>query len=113
MNHHNALLGELHNRSLDFPEKMMKVTRLFHLDEKTQEDVFRTEVRLSQAIASLELVSYQKRAIYCEEQLRDRVPSNKNDIEIMQYYAEELCLAREKIKKLNEAVLAHSTDLTL
>ena len=108
---HNYLLGELHNRSLDFPEQMRRLTRLFHLDEKTQEDVFRTEVRVAEAIASIELVSYQKRAIYCEEQLRDRVPNNKSDIEIMKYYAEELCMAREKIKQLQQAVLFHSTNL--
>ena len=108
---HNSLLGELHNRSLDFPKPMKKLTRLFHLDEKTIEDVFRTEVRVAEAIASIELVSYQKRAIYCEEQLRDRVPNNESDIEIMKYYAEELCIAREKIKELQQAVLFHSTNL--
>ena len=108
---HNYLLGELHNRSLDFPEPMKKLTRLFHLNEKTIEDVFRTEVRVAEAIASIELVSYQKRAIYCEEQLRDRVPDRQSDIEIMKYYAEELCIAREKIKELKQAVLFHSTNL--
>ena len=108
---HNYLLGELHNRSLDFPEQMKKLTRLFHLDEKTIEDVFRTEVRVAEAIASIELVSYQKRAIYCEEQLRDRVPNHESDIEVMKYYAEELCIAREKIKELKQAVLFHSTNL--
>ena len=109
---HNYLLGELHNRSLDFPEQMKKVTKLFHLDEKTIEDVFRTEVRVAEAIASIELVSYQKRAIYCEEQLRDRVPNNESDIEVMKYYAEELCIARGKIKELKQAVLFHSTNLS-
>ena len=108
---HNYLLGELHNRSLDFPKQMKKLTKLFHLDEKAIEDVFRTEVRIAEAIASIELVSYQKRAIYCEEQLRDRAPDNKSDIEIMKYYAEELCIAREKIKELKQAVLFHSTNL--
>jgi DNA primase len=109
----NPLLDELHNRSLDFPQQMLPVTKLFHLDEKTQEDVFRAEVRIAEAIASVELVSYQKRAIYCEEQLRDRVPDNKNDIEIMKYYVEELCHAREKIEQLKQAVLAHSTNMLL
>ena len=108
---YNYLLGELHNRSLNFPEKMIEVTRLFHLDEKTIEDVFRTKVRVAEAISSIELVSYQKRAIYCEEQLRDRVPNHKSDIEIMKYYAEELCMAREKIKELKQGVLFHSTNL--
>ena len=109
---HNLLLGELHNRSLDFPEAMRKLTKLFYLDEKTQEDVFRAEVRVAEAIASIELVSYQKRAIYCEEQLRDRVPTNESDIEIIKYYVEELCIAREKIANLKQAVLFHSTNLT-
>lgn len=111
INNLNPLLGELHNLSPSFPQQMMGITKLFYLDEKTQEDVFRAEVQLENAITSLELVSYQKRAIYCEEQLRDRIPSNHSDLEIMKHYADELHLAKKKIEELKKTLLADPLDL--
>jgi DNA primase len=109
----NPLLRELHNRSLDFPEKMIKITRLFNLNEKTQEDVFRADIQIAKAIASLELVNYQKRQIYCEEKLYNLDPSNQNDVEIIQYYAQENCLAIQKIKQLEQERLKFSQDYIL
>jgi DNA primase len=109
----NPLLRELHNRSLDFPEKMIKITRLFNLNEKTQEDVFRADIQIAKAIASLELVNYQKRQIYCEEKLYNLDPSNQNDVEIIQYYAQENCLAIQKIKQLEQERLKFSQDFIL
>ncbi|MEL6788717.1 MAG: DNA primase, partial [Cyanobacteria bacterium J06607_15] len=47
LNNVNPLLSELHNLSPSFPQEMMAITKLFHLDEKTQEDVFRAEVRIA------------------------------------------------------------------
>jgi DNA primase len=109
----NPLLRELHNRSLDFPEKMIKVTRLFNLNEKTQEDVFRADIQIAKAIASLELVNYQKRQIYCEEKLSNLDPSNQDDLVIIQYYVQENCLAIQKIKQLEQERLKFSQDYIL
>ena len=111
INNLNPLLSELHNLSPSFPQETIGITKLFYLDEKTQEDVFRAEVQLENAITSLELVSYQKRAIYCEEQLRDRIPSNQSDLEIMKHYADELHIAKKKIKELKKTLLADPLDL--
>ena len=111
INNLNPLLGELHNLSPSFLQETIGITKLFYLDEKTQEDVFRAEVQLENAITSLELVSYQKRAIYCEEQLRDRIPSNQSDLEIMKHYADELHIAKKKIKELKKTLLADPLDL--
>ncbi|NJK57746.1 MAG: DNA primase [Pleurocapsa sp. SU_5_0] len=93
MSNINPLLSELHNLSASFPKAMMAVTKLFHLDEKTQEDVFRTEVRIAEAIASLEQVNYQKRQIYCSEQLQNLNPAT--DIKLMEYYCQEIQTAVE------------------
>jgi DNA primase len=109
-NNANPLLSELHNRSLDFPETMSKVTRLFNLNEKTQEDIFRTDVQIAKAITSLELVNYQKRQIYCEEKLFNLNPKNKEDLAIIQYYAQENCLAIAKIKQLEQERLKFNQD---
>ncbi|MGF1588907.1 MAG: DNA primase [Pleurocapsa sp.] len=111
MSNLNPLLSELHNRSPDFPPTMMAVTKLFHLDEKTQEDVFRTEVRVAEAIASLEQVNYQKRQIYCSQQLENLNPAT--DLKLMEYYYQEIQTAIEKIRQLEQIRLNYAQDPVL
>ncbi|MEM8675312.1 MAG: DNA primase [Cyanobacteria bacterium P01_G01_bin.67] len=104
----NPLLSELHNLSPNFPEAMTTVTKLFHLDEKTQEDVFRAEVRIAEAIASLEQVNYQKRQIYCSQQLENLNPAQ--DLKLMEYYYQEIQTAVEKIRQLEQIRLNYAQD---
>ena len=87
---------------------MIGVTRLFHLDEKTQEDVFRTEVRVAEAIASLEQVNYQKRQIYCSQQLQNLDPAT--DLQLMEYYYQEIQIAVAKIRQLEQIRLNYAQD---
>ena len=108
MSNVNPLLSELHNLSPNFPKEMMAITKLFHLDEKTQEDVFRAEVRVAEAIASLEQVNYQKRQIYCSGQLQNLNPAK--DIEMMEYYYQEIQTAVEKIRQLEQIRLNYAQD---
>lgn len=108
MSNINPLLSELHNLSASFPKAMMAVTKLFHLDEKTQEDVFRTEVRIAEAIASLEQVNHQKRQIYCSGQLENLNPAT--DIKLMEYYCQEIQTAVEKIRQLEQIRLNYAQD---
>lgn len=107
-NNLNPLLSELHDLSLSFPENMKPVTELFYLDEKSQEDVFRTEIRVAEAIASLEQVNYQKRQIYCSQQLQNLNPAT--DLELMQYYYQEIQTAVEKIRELEQIRLNYARD---
>jgi DNA primase len=111
MSNLNPLLSELHNRSPDFPPTMMAVTKLFHLDEKTQEDVFRAEVRVEGAIASLEQVNYQQRQIYCSQQLQNLNLST--DLKLMEYYYQEIQIAVEKIRQLEQIRLNYAQDPVL
>ncbi|MEY2859493.1 MAG: hypothetical protein RLZZ74_3809 [Cyanobacteriota bacterium] len=104
----NPLLGELHNLSASFPQKLMTVTKLFHLDEKTQEDVFRAEVRIAEAIASLEQVNYQKRQLYCTQHLQNLSPAT--DLKLMEYYSQEINIAIEKIRQLEKIRLNYTQD---
>jgi DNA primase len=104
----NPLLGELHNLSSSFPQQLMAVTKLFHLDEKTQEDVFRAEVRIAEAIASLEQVNYQKRQLYCTQQLQNLNPAT--DRPLMEYYSQEINIAIEKIRQLEKIRLNYTQD---
>jgi DNA primase len=108
MSNINPLLSELHNLSASFPKAMMAMTKLFHLDEKTQEDVFRTEVRIAEAIASLEQVNYQKRQIYCSQQLQNLNPAT--DLKLMEYYCQEIQTAIEKIRQLEQIRLNYAQD---
>ena len=107
----NPLLRELHNRSSDFPDEMKVVTKLFNLDEKTQEDVFRADIRVAEAIASLEQVNYQKREIYCNQQLQNLDPAT--DIELMKYYLDEIQVAKKEIIRLQQIRLNFSQDPVL
>ncbi|MDJ0590301.1 MAG: DNA primase [Pleurocapsa sp. MO_226.B13] len=107
----NPLLRELHNRSLDFPKNAIAVTKLFNLNEKTQEDLFRAEIRIAEAIASLEQVNYQKRQIYCTQQLQNLNPAT--DLKLMQYYYQEIQITVEKIRQLEQIRLNFSQDPVL
>ena len=107
----NPLLRELYNRSLDFPEQMKLVTKLFNLDEKTQEDIFRADIRVAEAIASLEQVNYQKREIYCNRQLQNLNPAT--DLDLMKYYLEEIQIAKQEIIRLQQIRLNFSQDPVL
>jgi len=108
MSNINPLLSELHNLSAGFPKTMMAVTKLFHLNEKTQEDVFRAEVRIASAIASLEQVNYQKRQLYCTQQLHNLNPAT--DRPLMEYYSQEINIAIEKIRQLEKIRLNYTQD---
>ena len=107
----NPLLRELYNRSSDFPQEMKIVTKLFNLDEKTQEDVFRADIRVAEAIASLEQVNYQERQIYCNQQLQNLNPAT--DLELMKYYLEEIQTAKKEIIRLEQIRLNFSQDPVL
>ena len=96
----NPLLRELHNRSLDFPKSAIAITKLFNLDEKTQEDLFRPDIRIAEAIASLEQVNYQKREIYCNEQLQNLNPAT--DLQEMKYYLAEIRASKKAIEELKQ-----------
>ncbi len=96
----NVLLTELHHHSLEFPPSMMGVSQLFYLDEKTQEDIFRTGLRIEGAIASLEKVSYIKKKIYCTEKLQNLNPTT--DVESIKYYYQEIQLAERRIRELEQ-----------
>ena len=108
LNNINPLLSELHNLSPSFPENMASITKLFYLDEKTQEDVFRAKVRVAEAIASLEQVNYQKRQIYCSQQLQNLNPAS--DLQLMEYYYQEIQTAVEKIRELEKIRLSYAQD---
>ena len=96
----NFILEQLHNRSVNFSTEMQSTTKLFYLDEKTQEDVFRAATRIENAIASLEQVSCIKYQLYCTEQLENINPlvdGNK-----IQHLYEEIQYSKKRIQELEK-----------
>ena len=102
------LLSELQNYSFSFPEAMTRVSQLFYLNEKTQEDIFRAKVRIPEAIASLEQVACTKYQLYCTEQLHNLDPSK--DLERIQYYYQEIQHTAERIKELEQIRLSATQE---
>ncbi|WP_036483068.1 DNA primase [Myxosarcina sp. GI1] len=106
----NFLLTELHTHSLNFPEAMAQLTKLFYLDEKTQEDIFRAEIRIAEAIASVEQVDRIKYQMYCSQQLQNLNPDT--DLELIDYYYREIRDCSQKIKQLEQSRLAATQSVT-
>jgi DNA primase len=102
------LLSELQNYSFSFPETMTRVSQLFYLNEKTQEDIFRAKVRIPEAIASLEQVACTKYQLYCTEQLHNLDPSK--DLERIQYYYQEIQQTAERIQELEQIRLSATQE---
>lgn len=94
------LLSRLQNRLLSESEKINQLAHFFHLTENRQEDLFRAEVRIKEAIAALERVSWEKYRYYCLQQWQSINSQEKPDL--YQYYSQEFYQAEKHIKELDE-----------
>ena len=103
----NTLLVELHNCSLHFPKNMQEITKFFHLNDKNREDLFRTKLRIDNAIASLELIACEKYQTYCEKQICSLNPYT--DLKNIKYYYQEIQKTKKLIQQL-EPVRLSSTE---
>ena len=86
---------------------MQEITKLFYLNEKDLEDVFRTNLRIDNAIASLELIAHKKYETYCEQQLYSLNPTT--DLANMKYYYQEIQKTKKLIQQL-ESIRLSSTE---
>lgn len=96
----SADLSQLQNGLLSDPETRNLFDRFFHVNEKRQEDLFRAQVRIPEAIAALERVSWEKYRRHCLQQWQSINPQEQP--ELYQYYSQEFYRAGEQIKKLDE-----------
>lgn len=94
------LLSQVQNLLLSEPEKLKQLEHFFHLTEKKQEDLFRAQVRLKEAIAALERVSWEKYRRYCLQQWQ-KIDAQQQP-ELYQYYSNEFYQAGKHIKELDE-----------
>ena len=80
-----------------------------HLEEKTEEDIFRAAARIDNAIASLELVACIKYKIYCTEQWEKLNPIT-NAEQMSQLY-QEIQTTKKRIEELEKMRIAYNQDL--
>jgi DNA primase len=102
----NTLLTQLHNRSLEFSKQMTSITKLFYLDEKTEEDIFRTEINIDRAISSMELVACLQKRIYCT-----KILPNLEDSQSKADCYQEIIDLNHKIQKLERLRLSLEQNL--
>jgi DNA primase len=95
----NRFLFLLHDHCLAFPEPMAHLAHLFHLNEKTTEDIFRSPQRIQEAIAALERVAWDKYRRYCLQQWQHLDPAQ--EVERRQYYLQEFYSAQQHIQELD------------
>jgi DNA primase len=105
----DPLISLLQERSITFPDQMAKVTHLFHLDEKRQEDLARTPLLIRAVIACLERVGCEKHRRYCLEQWQKLDPTINP--ELWQYYSQEFYEVDRRIRELDRQRLFNISDI--
>ena len=93
------LISLLQDRCVEFPNELALISHLFHLDEKTQQDLLRAEALIRAAAACLEEVQCEKHRRYCLEQWQKLAST---DPERSQYYYHEFYSAQQRIKELKQ-----------
>jgi len=96
----DPLISLLQERRIQFPEQIAEVSYLFHLDENSQEDIFRAPLVIRYATACLEMVMCDKHRRYCIE--RWQKIDLSGDLERKQYYSEECSKAAQRIRELDQ-----------
>ncbi|MEQ9668256.1 DNA primase [Coleofasciculus sp. G2-EDA-02] len=103
------LISLLQDRSIQFPEEMVMVEHLFHLNEKRIEDITRTPLAIRSAAACLEVVTWNKHKRYCLEKwqnLNIATDPNRKD-----YYSEGIKEAYKRLQELQKMRQANMLDI--
>ena len=93
----NYLLQLIQDYLIEYPQQMQQLSHFFYLNEHSQETISRPELQINSAIASLEIVTYEKYISYCFEQWE-----TLREPELRQYYYRELQNAKRQIHNLNQ-----------
>ena len=102
------LLTTLHNNLVAFSDYNSQINPLLHLEEKTEEDIFRTAAIIDNAIASLELVTCIEYKIYCTQEWEKLNPIT--DAEKMSQLYQEIQVTKKRIEALEKKRIAYSQD---
>ena len=108
INNENTLLSRLQNQLFLFPDKLKNLNHFFHLNEIETEDIYRTSMRLQNAIATIERESRQ---YYCDYCLQKSHNLAKDDTPQAMYYYEEYLQTRTYIKELDQLRLTEPENI--
>lgn len=106
LQHPEKLISLLQDRSIQFPEEMVLVEHLFHLNEKRSQDLTRTPLAIRTAAACLEVVTWNKHKRYCLEQWQKL--NFATDPKRKEYYSQGI---REAYKRLQELQKMRQTNI--
>ncbi|EDX72733.1 DNA primase catalytic core, N-terminal domain family [Coleofasciculus chthonoplastes PCC 7420] len=106
LQHPEKLISLLQDRSIQFPEEMVLVEHLFHLNEKRSQDLTRTPLAIRTAAACLEVVTWNKHKRYCIEQWQKL--NFATDPKLKEYYSQGI---REAYKRLQELQKMRQTNI--
>lgn len=109
---HNAsedLVSQVQEQFLQSDRDLKQVSKLFHLDEKSERDLLNTSLVIQSAIACIERVMCQKRSRHAL-QMWQQTDLTK-DPERARYYQEQFYEEKERIKELDRQRLVSLPDL--
>ncbi len=92
------LISTLQDRCLEFPEEMGLVSHLFHLNEKTQKEMFRVPQVIQAATACIERVLREKRCRHFLELWLQTDP--EAELELYKYYCQALYVEQHRLDEL-------------
>ncbi len=93
------LLSHLQNHCLEFGSELEQLFPLFHLDEKTQQDIVRTPLIVQAAAASMERVMCEKRYRHFLELWQQT--DGTTEQERSQFYYQSFCKEQRRLQKLD------------
>jgi DNA primase len=103
------LISRLQVRSLEFESEMAQVSYLFHVDEKTQQDLLRASQVIQAATACMERVLCEKRYRHFLELWQQSDPATEP--ERSQFYYQSLYTEQRRLQKLDLQRQFSITDL--
>ena len=96
----NQLLDLVQLAYLEQGIDLKPIASLFQLTEMIEEDLFRANLRIPEAIAVMEKIAWDKYGHYCLQQLQTLDP--RNQAKDFQYYQQEWMKARQETKRLDD-----------
>jgi DNA primase len=103
------LISHLLQQCLEFESELEQVFYLFHLDEKTQQDILRAPLIVQAAAASMERVMCEKRYRHFLELWQQTDPATEQ--ERSQFYYQSFYKEQRRLQKLDRQRQFSLTDL--
>lgn len=105
------LISQLQNLNVEHSSEMSRISHLFYLNEKTQNDIQRPNIAIRAATASLEWVMCEKRYIHYLELWKKT--DIKLNLELAQYYQQQLYAEQKRMKELEKLRMVKFSELNI